>query len=224
MKLTKEVPEVSYMENHQANGIKFCILKAEGDGMFTPQAGWMKCKDFFNDVVARYHGIDFEIYRLNNETIEVADEGMHILLSNIVKQEVFQTNLNYVNEWAAQFDLPPVTYTKGNHPRGLLFVPRPYWNNTYIISLLFYLVRISNITMVIDNWVNHPTYSVDNPFGPLYNEVMKRGFKAPLDDVWYYGGKIVRERHEKQGVIDKYSIHNSGCAQWLNMLKLEGAL
>src|SRR5690606_7961579 len=99
---------------------------------------------------------------------------------------------------------------------AFMLLPRQYFNTTWEISLLTYLIRVSNVSVVIEDWFKHPTLSVDNPFKAHFNGVMKHGFNPPVKNLksYVYFGK-------KQSLDGQYdsTFHNNGCYNWMSALE-----
>ena len=61
-------PHTSYSEVPQTNVLRWTVLFNQGDGVFKPQTKEFKCKDFFNELVAKYHGHVLGCYGFTTES------------------------------------------------------------------------------------------------------------------------------------------------------------
>ena len=133
-------PVYHYSEAPQSNPLRWQVYYRDGD-TFLPQTGRFMCKDYLNDVVARYHGKDVIAYGLNNANMKLNDEGVWLRLYSVTHPEVFMHNIACcINEVNPEFPLT-MEVVDGNI---LMFVPRYYFNQTYLISLASFIIRISN--------------------------------------------------------------------------------
>ena len=129
-----------YSEAPQANPLRWQVYYREGD-TFTPQTGRFMCKDYLNDVAARYHGKDVIAYGLNNANMKLNDDGIWLRLYHVTKPDVFMHNIACcINEEKPDF---PLTMEVVDDTI-LMFMPRYYFNQTYLTSLASYIIRISN--------------------------------------------------------------------------------
>lgn len=213
-------PHTSYAEVGQTNPLRFVCLYKDGDS-FSEQSKEFKCKDFFNEIVAKYHGHLLGCYGFTADSIKTNDEGVWVELRHIVNQEVYQANIKLVNALIARDGLPQLEllpYKKG----FVCLLPRQFFSDTYLVSLLTYLMRVSNVGEVVADatFMEHPTKPIDNPFSGVYAKVIKRGFKTPENPAnsYYYYGKD----HDYKKVPQVYNVHNCGVNQWTSMLMAEG--
>lgn len=205
--------EGTYAEIPQNNKLRWVILKKREDGDFEVASAIFKCKDFFNDVVASYHGKDFSIYSFDAAIMPKYDEGVYVQLLNVHNLPAFQKNVRSINSMpGACGNLDVIQLEDGN---VVMLLPRVYFDTTWQISLLTYLIRVSNVDVIIDDWFKHPTLSTDNPFKAHFAAIMKAGFNVPVKNLkaYYYFGT-------KQGAKDAEayhsSFHNNGCWNWMN--------
>lgn len=199
-------------ESEQTNPLRLEILFREGD-TFTPQTALFKCKDYFNDVVAAYHGFFGIVYGLNNANLKLNEDGVWVKLYNINNQNnVFVDNIEAVLqvELAESLDvfiqleeLDPTTF--------LLFLPRKMFDNTWTISLATYLIRLCNYGMnytSLDDLMSktHQFHEM-NHFTPF---VRKHKFNIPegLKPYWFYCG----EQYNSEKVKNISLVHNNGIA------------
>ena len=138
-KLSKVPSNASLSESSQANPIRWCLVHKKKDALkaVTP---WFKCKDYFNDIVAAKHGAFFTQYGFDNsKVVDPNEAGAYVVVNYIQCKEKFKDNLA---SWGNPEHPVVVEYT--DDQQCLLYIPAYYFENTYRISLLTYLIRLSN--------------------------------------------------------------------------------
>ena len=124
-------------ESGQANPIRWTLVHKDGDTL-TPLAAEMKCKDYFNDIVAAKRGVFFKQYGFDNK-LWIQQTGCDILLTGLVDYEIFATAVAKVTH-----SDHPVVLEQIRGASALLHIPEYYFLNTYRISLLTYMIRLCN--------------------------------------------------------------------------------
>lgn len=213
-------PHTFYAEVGQTNPLRWTCLLHEGDGVFSEQSKLWKCKDFLNEIVAKYHGHLLGCYGFTADSVQTNEEGVYVLLTNIVDKDVYSQNIGSINSLAVAQGFAPVTLI--DYEEGFVcLLPRQYFETTYPISLLTYLMRVANVGEVVADptWLSHPTKSIDNPFASVYDEVMKQGFKTPdnVGNSYYYYGR----KHDYSTQPAVSMVHNCGVSQWVCLLNAE---
>lgn len=219
-------PHTSYAEVGQSNPLRWTCLhldKQEGSSRtFSEQSKQWKCKDFLNEIVAKYHGHLLGCYGFTADSVQTNDEGVYVKLTNIVDKDVYRQNIGSINTLAAAQGFPQLELLE-IEDGFVVLLPRAYFDTTYPISLLTYLMRVANVGTVVSDvsWLEHPTKSVDNPFASVYAQVLKQGFATP-DNVggsyYYYG-----EKHDYSKKPQVSMVHNCGVSQWTALLLAEAA-
>lgn len=214
-------PHTSYAEAGQTNPLRFVCLHLQPNGEYSEQSKEFKCKDFFNEIVAKYNGHLLGCYGFTADSIQTNDEGVWVELRHIANPTVYQANIALVNKLIDKAGLPQLELLP--YKAGFVcLLPRRFFDNTYLVSLLTYLMRVSNTSAVIEDetFMEHPTKPIDSPFKSVYAKVIKRGFVVPENpgNSYYYYGKD-RDYSEKPNVM---MVHNCGVAQWTTMLMAEG--
>lgn len=211
-----------YGENPQSNPLRWTILHKEGEKEFVAQSWQFKCKDFFNDLVAKYLGFNLTVYCFNAGEVKLNDEGTYVFLDNITEQ--FEGNIDFINKYAAQWEKPPVEVIHKEKDTRIILIPRVYFENTFYISLVTYLIRISNITKQLTTLNGHPTQATDSPFNSYYNAVIKHGYgKLPVES-WFFYNKEFDYTNKAKVEAAYYNVHNCGCGTWWTMLTAHGML
>lgn len=219
-------PHTSYAEVGQTNPLRWvCLHKelSEGDGMcFSEQSKPWKCKDFLNEIVAKYHGDLLGCYGFTADSVQTNEEGVWVRLFHIANPEAYTANIGSINALAAAQGFPELELF--DYEGGfVVLLPRQYFNTTYPISLLTYLMRVANTDTVVTDttWMEHPTKSIDNPFAGVYADVMAQGFTTPdnVGNSYYYYGK----NHDYSKKPQVQMVHNCGVSQWTATLKAEKA-
>jgi len=216
-------PHRGYSEVGQTNKLRFVCLHRAEDGTFSEQSLEFKCKDFFNEIVAKYHGHLLGCWGFEAESIQVNEEGVWVELRNIDDVEVYKQNIGSINKLIATDGLPTLEllpYKDG----FVCLLPRQFFDNTYLISLLTYLMRVANVSEVVKDptWKEHPTKPIDCPFVSMFDVVMNRGFKTPETKAkaYYYAGHA----HNYKSKPPVHLVHNNGVLSWNSLLKAEGKL
>ena len=137
-KINEDLP-YNLTESHQSNPLRWTIVSVDGDTI-TPLAPVMKCKDYFNDVVAAKYEVFFEQYGFNNIVVP-KQEGLDVLLTFVKFPETLKSKLSLVENPAH-----PVQVRVVDDESLLIYIPEYYFKNTYRISLLTYLIRLCNST------------------------------------------------------------------------------
>lgn len=217
---------LSFAENIQVNPLRWQALYKNPDGSFEDQTGVFKCKDYFNDIVAKYLDIDTNAFGFDTSKMKYNEEGVYILCSQLNHIPQFLDNIELISKQAESQGFPAFSGEKINTTTCLLFFPREYFRSSYITSLLTYLVRIAHcdeaFTEFSDFITNHPTKDVDNPFREKSGQIMSLLFKEPVEDCWTYLGATKKTLITKVNAMGySTSLHNAGCYNWHYMLDLE---
>lgn len=213
----KADPQVHYNEAGQANPLRWQLLYREGD-VFTPQTGQFKCKDYLNDIAAKYNGKDIYAYGMNTATMILNPEGTWLRLFNIMDKDVFMANINTcINKENPEH---PLTMEVVDDTI-LLFVPRYYYNQTYLISLAAYVIRLSNrkakfrsfesALQGTDAKADHAIQGKGIRFG------LKWRYKVPEDYQKYYVYYNDRFNNLKNN-CDNTMTHNCGVMTWCSYI------
>lgn len=203
-----------YGEIPQANPIRWCLYHYDADKEeFTAQTDWFKCKDFFNDVVAKYHGVDGGVYGMNFRKITLNDYGLWVRLKGLypafydnvlLVAEKFQVTLNF-----APFE--------DDSAQCLTLFPRELFDSTYKISLFTLLVRVANMTTKCSSYeelikqTNEPL-TTDHRF-------KRAPFTVPdkLKDYWCYMGKKYNSKQwDGRSSPQIEAVHDNGIFSWMS--------
>lgn len=202
-----------YSEAPQANPLRWQVFHREED-VFTPQTGRFMCKDYLNDVVARYYDTRVIAYGLDNNTMKLNDDGVWLRLYNVKHPEVLMHNIACcINEENPDH---PLTMEMVDDTM-LVFVPRYYFKQTYLISLVSYIIRISNG----DKKFKGLTDALTSKNAQADRAISGNGIKLAL--AWRFS---VPEEYQKywsyysktyNSELNNYSnstIHNCGVCSW----------
>ncbi len=141
-----------YNQELQRNRLQWTILYKDGEDSFQKISGNFQCKDFFNDLVALKRGRKFSVYGFNNETITFNEEGLYVLLDNIMDMESFSRNTGiFAAKAQEQLGVAP-HFTEVDQHTAIVLIPHKFFDLTYPISLLTWLIRISNYRVTFDSW------------------------------------------------------------------------
>lgn len=220
----------SYCEIPQTNPLRWRIMFREGDTL-TSQSGLIKCKDFFNDVVAwnKAQAV-FSIYNFNNK-VKFNEEGLYFHLTNIADNKRFIQNIEKaINPKLVEGSGLAITCYDQAPGEVVICIPMAAWESTYIISLLTMLIRVCNYAPAFEDWnslfaKDSPLCSVETAFSPeTLKFTQEHGFVLPdaFKGEWYYStsgycatsGKAIRS-----GII-----HNNGANGWVGAMTAATAM
>lgn len=213
-----------YAELDQPNPLRWRIVLRKGD-VLTSQSCLIKCKDFFNDIVAwKKAKKAFVIYSFSNR-IKFNREGLFFHLTEIENRDLFLENLHIVDARLEQ-DLG-VSLTVWNvAPNSVvILIPHKLFQNTYYISLLSMLIRLCNYNTKYTDWdsifaKNAPLNLVENAFTDKAKHFTKNnGFKllTKYRKLWYNStdGWNSASGKDLMGTI----IHNNGVCDWVKSME-----
>ena len=179
------------VESNQKNPIRYHILHKVGQ-TYTDQSGEFKCKDYMNDIVAKYNGINLCPYGMDFNKIKVNRNGVHLLLTKLVYKDQLGAKLKLLSESAEEDGLPPLKIT--DVPQGfVIFIDKKYFVSTYVISYLMSCIRICHSDEVVTSIYSMVdqdrtiVYNQDNPFGYQRALIAKNGFLNPCVSFSYLG-------------------------------------
>jgi hypothetical protein len=221
MKFTNRALSSSdYSEINQTNPLRWYIMGRDTTGGWRHQSGQFKCKDFLNEIVSKYQGHTFCVYGFDTKNMVFEDVGVYLRLTGLVAMEAFKANIGSINAWAAKDGLPPLVIedVSEDGKECILLMPKVYFSNTYTCSFVAYLIRVANVSTVVEDWTKHPTKAVDNPYAKYFDKAMKQGFKPPVPGYWFY----LMKDHTKLSNPMAYHVHDNGVYSWFNCLAMEG--
>jgi hypothetical protein len=216
-------PAYALNESLQANPIRWQVLYREKD-TFTPQTAQFRCKDYLNDLVAKYRGYSVQVYGMDTEKFKLNEDGVWLRLFNILSFEEFVSNINCcVN---ALVDDVPITLEK-LEDSVLMFIPKHFFSSSYKISLAAYLIRISNNKVKFSSFEEALKSKVSQGDGALRpktkgnNLALMWKFDIPEDyqQYWWYANNEYNSVHDSapQGP----TIHNNGVQGWAYYMPAE---
>lgn len=222
IKFNNAIKSGSYAEIPQTNKLRWINCFKEKDGTFSHESLVWKCKDFLNEIVRKYQGQNSSIYGYDAGSMRVNDDGVWHRLLYIENKEVFLKNLGSISKLPGY--VPIEIYDCEKAPQDdkeglMIFIPKYYFENTYRISVLTYLIRVSNVGQVIKDFTNHPTKSIDNPSPNYHDAIIKRGFVEPVKNHWYYVGKAYTNLKAPANTL---SVHNCGMDCWMRAATSDG--
>jgi hypothetical protein len=216
----------SLNEIPQHNPLRWTILYKRDYGSFDTQSIEIKCRDFFNDLVAAKQAQHyFSIYGFKNENVEWNKEGLYFKLSYLydaakVCQKI-ETSLNpkIEEQLGKEAVLKPIIIDTKSI---LLLIPNEFWESTYRISALTMLIRAINYAFESSSWddlfkdtaalmsMEH-SWMLDNK-----KHIHKHGFLLPkgTENMWFFYGKECNSTLEKD-YWKSSSVHNCGVSNWL---------
>ena len=213
-----------YAEIDQPNPLRWRIMHRKKD-VLTSQSCLIKCKDFFNDVVAwKKAKKAFVIYGFRNN-IKFNREGLYLHLTEVGEMDVFVNNLYKVNQRIFDDLKVYLEYTIMDDYSIVVMIPNQLWSNTYYISLVSMMIRLCNYNVKYDTWDsffddNAPINTVEEAFNDNAKAFTKKnGFKllTKYRKLWYNStdGWNSASGKELIGSI----IHNNGVCDWVKSME-----
>lgn len=228
LKMTFTYDGDKYMENPQKNPIRWRFMYKEEDGSFSDQGNWMACKDFFNDVVAKFTGkVEFAVYRFNNSKLKKNDEGFYVLVKNIQDKESFYHNIDKaINPMLVDQLSTNMVAIDGEDGQAMLLFPNVVLTSTYYISLLTLVIRCSNYGKKANNWnelidiVEDKESNGKNHYSNQNSDTLEVirgegfGYELAREYWWYYNDNYNSSKRAgtSAGVT---TIHNCGIQSWI---------
>lgn len=208
----------SYQESGQKNPLRWRMVFKQEDGNFEDKSGIIKCRDYFNDIVALLNGKTFSVYGFDNSRIPLNDEGLYVELmglydSSILAQSIEKAiNPKIVEQLGEENKL---RFVIKDVSTGLLLLPRVLFKTTYTISLVTMLIRNANRKQVFNTW-EEQFVDFSEPWEEKIKEYVKsKGILPPekTRDYWYFYNTKYNSSKETR---DHHIIHNCGIVNWLN--------
>ena len=208
----------TYSEIPQANPLRWRIMYRKGDTL-SSQSGILKCKDFFNDIVAyKKAKLTFSIYSFSNK-VKFNRDGLYLHLTDLYNYEKFMENIVVVNNKLQEQLKVGLKLFPINETSAVLCIPHKLWKNTYYISMVSMLIRLCNYNIQYTTWESifdpaAPINTAESAFSAKAKErALKHGFKLPkaLQKFWYWAG--VANSGDGKKVIPSV-VHNNGVSSW----------
>lgn len=203
-----------YGEIPQANPIRWCLYHYDADKEeFTAQSDWFKCKDFFNDVVAKYNGVEGSVYGFNTKPLLLNTYGVWIRLKNL-KKAFYHNALLVAEKFQVTLNFAPF---EDDETQCLTLFPRELFENTYKISLFTLLIRAANESTKYGSYEE----LVEKSSEPLLGN--SRFKRAPLTlpekllPYWcYMGERWNSQKWEGCSARKIDAVHNNGFMSWMD--------
>jgi hypothetical protein len=210
----KEFSAYHYSEAPQSNPLRWQVFCRNGD-VFTPQTGVFMCKDYLNDVCAVYNGANVIAYGMNTKGMKLNDDGIWLRLFFIKDNTTFLDNIEAcVN---AENPEHPVTMEVLDGS-VLMFIPRYYFNQTYLISLLAFVIRVSNNATKFKSLDTLLTGSNKLNENAIYGHGTKLAqqwkFKVPEEYQQYWSYYNKEFNSAMKDMYGGSTIHNNGARSW----------
>lgn len=218
----------TYGEISQPNPIRWRIMYRKKNTLHS-QSGLIKCKDFFNDLVAKKKTKKtFKIYGFDSATIKFNKFGLYLLLTEIHHPTTFISNVEKtLNEkLKEQLNVEIKMFPQGNHS-VVIMIPTKLWTCTYYISLATMVLRLCNYAHTYECWDDlysptSPINTVDGAFtARAKNYTKQNGFILPEKYLKYWFFASPKYNSRKRGWLNSVSIvHNNGCSSWCNAMEI----
>jgi hypothetical protein len=208
-----------YNEIDQPNPLRWRIMLREKDVLHS-QSGLIKCKDFFNDIVAfKQANLKFSIYNFSNE-VKFNRHGLYFHLTHIHDTAMFCENLIIVNDRLQQDLKTTVKFWIQEDGSVVVLIPNKLWKNTYYISLVSMMIRLCNYKVQYDSWdsifaKDAPINRIESAFSHAAKKrTHENGFVLPkqLRTFWYWAGKMANSNDGKK--VMPSVVHNNGVTSW----------
>lgn len=212
-----------YAEIDQPNPLRWRILHRQKD-LFVSQSCLIKCKDFFNDVVAwKKAKKSFTIYGFKNN-VKFNRGGLYVHLTEIENREYFLSNIELV-EARLWFDLRETLVMEEAGDGFVVLIPNKVLSNTYYISLLTMLIRLCNYNTKYEDWnsifdENAPINTIEEAFTDKAKAfTQKNGFKllTKYRKLWYNSTDGWNSLSGKELIAS--IIHNNGVCDWVKSME-----
>lgn len=212
------------MENSQENPIRWAMCKEVSPDVLVNTTPIFKCRDYFNDFVAKKHLKKlFEVYGMNSDWASFDEQGgAYVLVANL-KPKFLENLDNFVNvllkkNWGfvikpedvtvEALDKAPVRLTKAK----LLYFPNEVFTSNYRVSLITLLIRMANQGFpVTPELLAAPTTS--------FHTFHERMIEGPAWQFLQKGNYVLKDEPvNRVGMYanDAYVLHNNG---WIGYLK-----
>lgn len=214
----------TYNEIGQPNPLRWRVMLRKNNTMHS-QSGLIKCKDFFNDIVAfKQAKMEFSIYHFSN-AVKFNREGLYLHLTELYDVDQFCDNMDIVNDKLYE----QLKVEVGIWPRAdgsaIVLIPNKLWKNTYYISLVSMLIRLCNYKVDYTSWdsiFKHdaPINMIENAFTPKAKaRVKQQGFVLPRGyrTYWFWAGKNCHSKDGKK--VMPSVVHNNGVSSWNQWLE-----
>ena len=214
----------TYGEIDQRNPLRWRIMYKSKDTL-TDQSGLIKCKDFFNDVVAyKQAKRPFSVYGFSNK-VKFNRNGLYLWLTFIANTDKFIKNLEPLNKRLDDDLGVQLQITKQDDGSVVLLIPTVLWRSTWYISLVTMLIRCCNYDYEYNTWDDFfadtaPLCTSERAFTPQAKTNAKSiGFNLPihLRKYWFWGGDKCNSEVDPNAYAN--TIHNNGVSSWSNFLK-----
>lgn len=212
-----------YAELDQPNPVRWRIMHRKDD-VLTSQTSLIKCKDFFNDIVAWKKAKKLiEIYNFKNR-IRFNKEGLYFHLTEISDVDKFVYNLYVLNARLRQ-DLKTEIMCAPRENSVILLIPHILWRNTYYISLVSMMLRLCNYNVKYEKWDDFfddeaPLNTIEDAFTAQAKKfTQKNGFKllTKYRKLWYNSSNGWNSASTKP--LTPSVIHNNGVCDWVRSME-----
>jgi hypothetical protein len=214
----------TYAELDQPNPLRWRIMHRKGDTLVS-QSCMLKCKDFFNDVVAwKKAKKSFVIYGFNNN-IKFNKEGLYLYLTEISNPDMFLYNLFIVDERMIADLGVEIEYVAREDNTVVVLIPHKLFSSTYYISLLTMLIRLCNYNIRYEDWDSFfdkkaPINTIEEAFTDrAIAFAQKNGFKllTKYRKLWYNSTNGWNSEADKP--LTASVIHNNGVCDWVKSME-----
>ena len=230
--ITHTQKENFYNEVPQHNPMRWQIMFRNKDTL-SSQAHLMKCRDFFNDLVAKYvANVNFRVYSFDNKDIKFNKFGLYFLLSNIhdVDQYIGNVERTLIPKLKEQLGCTLRVYKQGDK-EVVVRIPPSVFTKTFYISAVTLALRMCNYNQEYQTWEdlfaeNNPANATDHAINTSHRKYLREnGFNLPdvVKQYWFFCGKEWNSDKTKPEEVPTV-IHNNGVRNWIDYMKQTGAI
>lgn len=209
------------MENSQENPIRWAMCKEVSPDVLVNTTPIFKCRDYFNDFVAKKHLKKlFEVYGMYSDWASFDEQGgAYVLVANL-KPKFLENLDNFVNvllkkNWGfvIKVDDVKIEPARAVVKAKLLYFPNEVFTSNYRVSLITLLIRMANQDfLVTPELLANPTST--------YGTFKERTIDGQAWQFLQKGNYVLKDEPVNRIASiyndDSYLLHNNG---WVGYLK-----
>jgi len=215
----------AYVQSNQRNPIEWQVVTFR-KGKWHAQTHPFRCREYFNDIVAKKHKRVYTVYGFNASPVRHKKDGIDVLIHNIKDMDRFMDNLEMLDDKVFEQLGQRLTFTVDTDDLTKLIIkfPPKCWDNTYTISALTIAIRASNYDTTFDSWEdiwkdNGVVHAFENLYDHPRAKVSSWGLLPPEHGrcYWWYSGSVFNSLNKKGTA---HMLHNCGVVTWCTYLPI----
>lgn len=209
-----------YVQSPQHNPIEWQVV-AFRKGQWHAQTHRFRCREYFNDIVAKKYKRVYTVYGFNASPVRHKKDGVDVLVHNIKNMDSFLDTLEIIDDQIFEQLGQRLTYTMDTDDLTKLIIKFPprCWDNTYTISVITLAIRAGNYGVAFDSWEdifadNNPVALHEHAWSSnTRKKAAAWGVYVPehVNMHWWYSGVSYNSSNSKG---TPHMIHNCGAATW----------